>query len=322
MFIRLGTPSGLRMMSTGRPVRQVRHVLRRQDLGDDALVAVAAGHLVADADLALLGDRHPDQPVDARLQVVVELAAELADLDDLAALAVGQAQGAVLHFAGLLAEDGAQEPLLGGQLGLALRRDLADQDVARPDLGADVDDALFVEVLEGFLADVGDVAGDLLGAELGVARLDLVLLDVDAREQVVADEAIADDDGVLVVATFPAHERHEDVPAERQLARLGRAGVRDRLAVGDALADVDDRSLVDAGALVAANELVELVLVQLAGVGLDQDPLGGDAGDHAATAWRRGPGRSRAPHVPPCRSRRSGPRAPGAARPGAACSNP
>ena len=65
-------------------VRQEGHVLRREDLGDDALVAVAAGHLVADADLALLGDRHADQPVDARLQVVVELATELADLDDLA----------------------------------------------------------------------------------------------------------------------------------------------------------------------------------------------------------------------------------------------
>ena len=33
-----------------RPVRQVRHVLDRQDLGDDALVAVAAGQLVARAD--------------------------------------------------------------------------------------------------------------------------------------------------------------------------------------------------------------------------------------------------------------------------------
>jgi hypothetical protein len=52
--------------------------------------------LLADADLALLGDRHPHQPVDARLEVVVELAPELADLDDLAALAVGQAQRAVL----------------------------------------------------------------------------------------------------------------------------------------------------------------------------------------------------------------------------------
>ena len=108
-------------------------------------------------------------------------------------------------------------------------RDLADEDVAGADLGADVDDALLVEVLEGLLADVRDVAGDLLGPELGVARLDLVLLDVDAREQVVADEAVADDDRVLVVAALPAHERDEDVPAEGELALLGRRAVGDRL---------------------------------------------------------------------------------------------
>src|SRR4029079_14898662 len=251
---------------------QERHVLTRQDLGDDALVAVAAGHLVADADLALLGDRHPDQAVDAGLEVVVELAPELADLDHLAALAVGQAQRAVLHLAGLLAEDRPEESLLRGELRLALRGDLADEDVAGADLGADVDDALLVEVLQGLLADVGDVAGDLLGAELRVARLDLVLLDVDAREEVVADEAVADDDRVLVVAALPAHERDEHVPAEGELRLPGRRAVGDRLAVAHPGADVHDRALVDAGALVAADELLELVLVELAGVGLDPDP--------------------------------------------------
>ena len=306
----------------GRAVGQVGHVLGGQDLGDHALVAVAAGHLVADRDLALLGDRHADQPVDAGLEVVVELATELADLDDLAALAVGQAQGAVLHLARLLTEDRPQEALLGGQLGLALGRDLADEDVAGADLGADVDDALLVEVLEGLLADVRDVAGDLFGPELRVARLDLVLLDVDAREQVVADEAVADDDRVLVVAALPAHERHEHVAPERELAHLGGARVGDGLAVGDPSADVDDRAVVDARALVGADELLELVLVELAGVGLDRDALGRHARDHAAAAWRRGPGRSRARRAPPCRCRRSATPARGAARPGAACSSP
>src|SRR6478672_10671963 len=268
----------------GRPVRQERHVLRRQDLGDDALVAVAAGHLVADADLPLLGDRHPHQAVDARLEVVVQLAPELADLDDLAALAMGQAEARVLYLAGLLAEDRPEESLLRGQLRLALRGDLADEDVTGPDLRPDVDDPFLVEVLEGLLADVRDVAGDLLGPELRVARLDLVLLDVDAREQVVADEAVADDDRVLVVAALPAHERDEHVAAEGELALLGRRTVGDRLAVPDPGADVDDRALVDARALVAADELLELVLVELAGVGLDPDPLGRDARHDAGPA--------------------------------------
>ena len=128
-----------------------------------------------------------------------------------------QAQRRVLHLASLLTEDRAEQTLLRGQLSLALGRDLADQDVARLDLGADVNDALFVEVLEGFLADVGDIAGDLFGAELGVTRLKFVLLDVDAGEEVFLDEALADDDRVLVVAALPAHEGDQHVAAEGQL---------------------------------------------------------------------------------------------------------
>src|SRR6185312_2652679 len=166
-----------------------------------------------------------------------------------------------------------QKALLGGQLGLALGRDLADEDVARTDLGADIDDALLVEVLEGLLADVRDIASDLLGPELRVARLDLVLLDMDAREEVVAHEPIADDDRVLVVAAFPAHERDEHVPAEGELAHLGRARVGDGLPIGDAITDVDDRAVIDAGPLVGADELLEAVLVELAGIGLDRDAL-------------------------------------------------
>mgnify|MGYP003694116017 CR=1 FL=1 len=53
-----------------RPVFEVRHVLFRQDAGDHALVAVAAGHLVAHAQLALHGDVDLDQLDHARRQFV------------------------------------------------------------------------------------------------------------------------------------------------------------------------------------------------------------------------------------------------------------
>ena len=52
----------------------------------------------------------------------------------------------------------------------------------------------------------------------------------------------------------------------------------------DARPDVDDRALVDAGALVGAHELLEAVLVQLALVGLDRDAVGGHADDDARRA--------------------------------------
>jgi hypothetical protein len=53
------------------------------------------------------------------------------------------------------------------------------------DVGADADDAALVEVAQRLLADVRDVARDLLAAELGVADLDLELLDVDRGVDVV-----------------------------------------------------------------------------------------------------------------------------------------
>ena len=78
-------------------------------------------------------------------------------------------EGGIAHLACLLAEDRAQQALLRSQIGLALGRDLADQNIAGVDLRADADDAALVEVLESVLADVGNVARDLLGAELSIA---------------------------------------------------------------------------------------------------------------------------------------------------------
>ena len=226
-FIRPGTPSGLRTTSTGVPSSRNGMSSTGQDLGDDALVAVPAGELVAVGDLALVRDVDPDELVDARRQLVALVLVEHLDADDGPGLAVRHLQGGVADLAGLLAEDGAQQPLLRGQLGLALGRDLADEEVAVADLGADPDDPALVEVGEDLLGDVGDVAGDLLRAELGVAGVDLVLLDVDRGEDVVLDEPLAEDDRVLVVVALPGHERHEEVAPERHLATVGGGTVGD-----------------------------------------------------------------------------------------------
>ena len=56
-------------------VLEERHVLLGQDLGDDALVAVPAGHLVADRDDPLGGDVNLDHLQHARGQLVAALQA-------------------------------------------------------------------------------------------------------------------------------------------------------------------------------------------------------------------------------------------------------
>ena len=115
-------------------------------------------------------------------------------------------------------------------------RDLADQDVAGADLGADADDAALVEIGQHVVADVRDVPGDLLGAQLGVAGVDLVLLDVDRGEDVVLDDPLGEDDRVLVVVAVPRHEGHQQVASQRHLAVVGAGAVGERLAHLDAIA--------------------------------------------------------------------------------------
>ena len=155
----------------------------------------------------------------------------------------------------LLAEDGAKQLLFRRHRALALRRDLADQDVARLHFRADIDDAGLVEVLQRLFRDVRNVARDLLGPELGVARHDLELLDVDRGEDVVGDDALGEQDRILVVVAVPRHERDEHVAAERQVAEIGRRTVGDDVALVDVVAHANQRTLVDAGVLVRALEL-------------------------------------------------------------------
>src|SRR3954468_8986990 len=261
-------------------VLEERHVLDREDLGDDALVAVAAGELVAVGDLALVGHVDADELVDAGRQVVAQVGTELLDADDRAGLAVGHLEARVADLARLLTEDRAQQALLRRQLGLALGRDLADEQVAGDDLGTDPDDAALVEVGEDLLGDVRDVPGDLLGAELGVTGVDLVLLDVDRGQDVVLHEALRQDDRVLVVVALPRHEGDEQVLAQRHLALVGARTVGDDLAALDPLALLDDRALVDRGALVRAAELQQPVGLPGPVVGHHGDVVGGGVLDH------------------------------------------
>ena len=55
------------------PVLEVRHILYRDDLGNDTLVPVPTGHLVTDLKLALSGDIDFGQLEDARGQLVTHL---------------------------------------------------------------------------------------------------------------------------------------------------------------------------------------------------------------------------------------------------------
>ena len=130
----------------GCAVRQVGHVLFGKDASDHALVAVTPGHLVAFHDLTRLGNPEPDESIDAGWEFVFVGPGKDLDADYFALLSVGHPQRGVLNVASLLAEDGSEEFLLCAELGLALGRDLTDEDVARPDLCADANDTVLIQV--------------------------------------------------------------------------------------------------------------------------------------------------------------------------------
>src|SRR2546430_3582465 len=168
----------------------------------------------------------------------------------------------VANIAGLFAEDGAQQFFFRCQRGLALRRDLADENVSRLHDRADADDSTLVEVAEKRLADVGNIASDFLGAKLGVARFDLVLFDVNRSVVVVLDQFFADQDGVFEVVTTPGNEGYEHVAAEGKFTALRARTVGKDLALLHAVAHANQRLLADARVLVRTLELDELIDVR------------------------------------------------------------
>jgi hypothetical protein len=108
-----------------------------------------------------------------------------------------------------------------------------------------------------------------------------VLLDVDRRQHVVLDEPLGDDDRVLVVVALPGHERDEQVLAQGELALVGRRAVGEHVADLDRVALVDQRLLVDAGALVRPAELREAVGLATDLLVVDDDEVTRHLGDGA-----------------------------------------
>ena len=201
-----------------------------QQLGEAAVDVAVEDRLLV---VAVLGEPLDLLALDRERALVLldAVAVEHPHLDDGALDARRHPQRGVAHVGGLLAEDRAQQLFFRRHRAFALRRDLADQDVAGVDLGADIDDAGLVEILQRLFGDVGNVAGDFLGAELGVARHHLEFLDVDRGEDVVLDDALGEQDRVLEVVAVPRHEGDEHVAAERELAEIGRGTVGDDVAL-------------------------------------------------------------------------------------------
>ncbi len=82
---------------------------------------------------------------------------------------------------------------------------------------------------------------------------------MDRGVHVLLDQLLRDQDRVLEVVAAPGHEGHQHVAAQGQLAHVGAGAVGQDLALGHVHPDLHDRLLVDAGVLVRALELRQVV---------------------------------------------------------------
>ena len=196
------------------------------------------------------------------LRALVEfgaLAREHLAIDNRAFDARRAVERCVLHVAGLFTEDRAQQFLFRRELRFALGRHFADQNVARLYRRADANNSAFVQIAQERFGDVRNIAGDFLGTQLGIARLDFELFNVDRGVVIVLDQLFADHDGVFEVVAAPRHERDQHVAAKSQFAGLGARTVGQHVALLHLLPLMHDRLLADAGVLVRALELGELI---------------------------------------------------------------
>ena len=242
---------------------------------------MAAGHLVADLDLAALGHIHPHHHVGAGGQLITLFTGVDAHIHNAATLGAGHPQGVVAHVARLLTEDRAKQLLFRRLIGFTLGRHLAHEDVAAFNESTHADDAHLVEVAQAFLSDVGNFAGDLLRSELGLTRFDLVLLDVNRGVEVVGDQTLADQQRVLVVVTLPGHVSDQNVLTQGDLTAFTGRAIRHHLADDHRIATADDRALVQAGVLVGALILLQEVGVVVAVLVLNNDGVGIHIGNGA-----------------------------------------
>ena len=183
--------------------------------------------------------------------------AENVNVHDYAVGAGRNFQGGVADVRGLVAEDGLQEAFLGAQFCLALRSDLADQNVAGLDFGAGDDDTFGIQSGQGFSAHVRDVAGGFFSAQLGLRNYAVEALDVHGGVEVLFQRSFGNDDSVFEVVAFPRHVSAENVASQAQDAVRGRRAVGDNIAGFDLGAGFDVRMIVYGGAGVGTFELQE-----------------------------------------------------------------
>src|SRR3989344_1300886 len=169
--------------------------------------------------------------------------------------------GSIFNISSFLAEERPEQALFGSKLALALRRNLADENVARTHLGANADDTIFGQVLELRLTYVRNIAGGHLRTKLGITNIDSELSDVDGCKLAFLHQALGNNDGVFIIGSGPAHECNKNILPDGHLTAIGRRGIGENHPLLNLLSQLDRRTLMKGGEAIGHGEIDESKLM-------------------------------------------------------------
>src|SRR5205823_9164444 len=162
-------------------------------------------------------------------------------------------QRRVFHVRGFFTEDGAQQSFFRRQFRFGFWRNFADQNVAWFHFRADAHHPVRAQIAQRFFANIWNIARDFFRPELGVARPDLELIDVNGSVDVFLHHLLRDHDGILKIVAIPRHERDQDVASEREFAVIGVRSIGNDLTSLHVLTFFHNWLLVYAGAGIRAH---------------------------------------------------------------------
>ncbi|MPM78245.1 hypothetical protein SDC9_125256 [bioreactor metagenome] len=94
---------------------------------------------------------------------------------------------------------------------------------------------MFIQIFGGLFTYVGNVGGKLFQPAFSLTHFEGELFHVNRGEYIFTYKPFVQDDSILKVVTFPRHERHFKVTAQRELAVFGGKTFGQDIAFGDLL---------------------------------------------------------------------------------------
>ena len=126
-------------------------------------------------------------------------------------------------------------------------------------MGSDADDTVLVEILRCILADIRNVGGKFLHSAFGVTDFGYIFIDMYGSEDIPADHPFRENNGILIVVSFPWHECYLEVAAECEFSVLCGISFSQHLSLLNFVSLSDYRLEKDSGALVGSPVYRKLV---------------------------------------------------------------